>query len=263
MHRRRFLHAIGIAAGLGVALPLRAEILRLNDAINQSGRQRMLSQRIAKTYLQMGQGIDTERSARIFSDSMTLFDRQLGALQAFAPTAENRTTLADMKKGWGRYRDLLLSGKPNRDDAKNVLSLSDELLGLAHAATLQLEAASGTAGGHLVNIAGRQRMLSQRMAKLYQAANWGVAPANGREQLVQARNEFLAAMKELFAAVREQPAIAAELDLAQQQWFFFDQALRSPVNAENRMRFAINVATTSERILETMDRVTGMMERLG
>ena len=40
--------------------------------------------------------------------------------------------------------------------------------------TVQLEKYSGTTAGRLVNVAGRQRMLSQRMAKFHQAINWGV-----------------------------------------------------------------------------------------
>ena len=58
-------------------------------------------------------------------------------------------------------------------------------------------------------------------------------------------------------------AINAKMALAQQQWLFFDQALKSSADTmEAKIRFATNVATTSERILETIDRITGMYEQL-
>lgn len=264
MDRRRFLHATAAAGGclLGIA-PAFADIAHLYDAINKSGRQRMLSQRIAKGYLQVGQGIDPERSKKIFADSIALFERQLNELQAFAPTPDNRAVLADMKKGWGRYKDVLTANKPNPRDAKTVMALSDEILGMAQAATVQLEALSGTATGHLVNISGRQRMLSQRMAKFYQAINWGAAPSDATARLAAARDEFLKAMAELASSPANTQAIDAELALAQQQWLFFDQALHSSISdMRDKTRFATNVATTSERILETMNRITGMYEQL-
>jgi hypothetical protein len=143
------------------------------------------------------------------------------------------------------------------------MSLSDEVLALAQTATVQLEGLSGTGVGHLVNISGRQRMLSQRMAKFYQAINWGTASSDALIKLTNARDEFLKIMTELMTSPKNSPAINAELALAQQQWVFFDQALKSSiVDINDKMRFATNVATTSERILETMDGITGMYEQL-
>lgn len=265
MDRRRFLHASVAAGGVlfGIA-PAFADIAHLYDAINKSGRQRMLSQRMAKAYLQIGQDIDTPRSKKVFADSIALFERQLTELQAFAPTPDNRAVLADMKKGWAHYKEVLTAGKPNMRDAKTVIARSEEMLGMAQAATVQLEALSGTATGHLVNISGRQRMLSQRMAKFYQAINWGTAPSDALAKLSTARDEFLKAMVELTTSPGNTQAINAELVLAQQQWLFFDQALRSSItDMRDKTRFATNVATTSERILETMNRITGMYEQLG
>jgi len=81
--------------------------------------------------------------------------------------------------------------------------------------------------------------------------------------LAKARDEFLSTMTELASSPKNTSAINAEMALAQQQWLFFDQALKSSANSmETKVQFATNVATTSERILETMDRITGMYEQL-
>ena len=42
-----------------------AQIADINSAINKAGRQRMLSQRMAKAYFQVGQDIDADRSKKI------------------------------------------------------------------------------------------------------------------------------------------------------------------------------------------------------
>jgi len=266
MKRRHFLYTGMLASSTllcGVHVQADARIASINDAINKSGRQRMLSQRLAKSYLQIGQSIDLPRSQKIFTLSLALFERQLSDLESYAPTQENKATLADLKKTWGSYKDVLLTNPPNQKDAKSVMTINEDVLALAHASTLQLEKVSGSTAGHLVNIAGRQRMLSQRMAKFYQAINWGVASSNALINLAKARDEFLTAMAELSASPKNTLPIKEEITLAQQQWFFFDQALKSSaISNDSKVRFATNVATSSERILETMDKITGLYEQL-
>lgn len=264
MNRRGFVGA-GVAAAAGLlGMPYAtAQVTNINDAINKSGRQRMLSQRLAKSYLQIGQSLDTDRSRRILDSSLALFDRQLVELKAFAPTPENKAVLQNLSSIWLDYKESLVGRAPNEADAKSILTLSDEVLALAQTSTVQLEKLSGTASGRLVNIAGRQRMLSQRMAKFYQALNWGIAPPAAKEKLFEARAEFIAALAELSASPKNTPAISREIQLAQQQWIFFDNALSAGLGGLRKTLLATNVATTSERILEAMDGITGMYESVG
>jgi hypothetical protein len=264
MNRRAFLRSSLAATGMMLGAPLaEAQIGNFNAAINESGRQRMLSQRLAKAYLQIGQGIDTARSKRVMQESMALFDSQLSELRAFAPSPDNKAVLADMDKSWRGFKSVLTARTPNRRDARSVMSLSDEVLALAQSATVQLEKMSGSASARLVNLAGRQRMLSQRMAKFYQALNWGAAPPGAVTSLGKARDEFVLALAELAASPKNTAAITQQIELARLQWYFFDQALIvKPADSEDVRRFAENVATTSERILEVMDTLTGLYQQL-
>ncbi len=264
MDRRRFLgKTIVIAGSLGVFSYTLAQILNINDAINKSGRQRMLSQRLAKAYLQLGQTIDAERSRKILDASLHLFERQLAELRIFAPTNDNKLVLTEMEKTWLSYKQALVGQTPNQQDARNIMVINEELLAMAQTATVQLEKYSGSTSGQLVNISGRQRMLSQRMAKFYQALQWDVAPADATGKLELARKEFTSGMQILSNSAGNTARIRDELLLAQQQWMFFDGALRQSGDQRNRQQYAINVATTSERILEVMDGVTGLYQQLG
>ncbi|MBI3283571.1 MAG: type IV pili methyl-accepting chemotaxis transducer N-terminal domain-containing protein [Burkholderiales bacterium] len=239
-----------------------SQVLNLSDAINKSGRQRMLSQRLAKAYIQIGMDIDADHSRKILDQSLATFDRQLVELRAFAPTGDSRAVLSDMEKVWLDYKQLLVGKASNPHDGKTVLNLSDEILHMADNVTRQLEKHAGGTAGKLVNLAGRERMLSQRMAKYYQAMQWGIAPANAAAMLDTARKEFVTALGTLNAASGANSRIKDELILAQSQWAFFDAALRQAGDAKTRRQFAANVATTSERILEAMDKVTGLYQQL-
>ena len=114
--------------------------------------------------------------------------------------------------------------------------------------------------GAAINKAGRQRMLSQRMAKAYFFRQAGVNAVQAGEMLDAAQQEFAKAHEELKAAPQNSGSIRAELALVEQQWFFFQNAL-SLRDAADRKKAMSDVATTSERILEQMDAVVALYEK--
>lgn len=262
--RRRWLAS---AAGLMVALGLPltdalAQVSGLADAINKAGRQRMLSQRMAKAWLAIGQGAEPARAQKVLSESMALFDRQFYELKAYAPTSENKALLASIEPLWSEYKGVLVGTAPDRGGVARLLNLDANVLSLAQQGTVQLEQRAGTQAGRLVNLAGRQRMLSQRAAKFYLVVTWQAPVPQAQAEVDTARKEFAQALTQLYDSPEATPAVREELDLARQQWVLFEDALKrggDPVGAQRR---AANVFASSENMLEIMDRVTGLYTRL-
>ncbi len=259
MERRRVL-GLGSALLLAWAMPAvsapPAAGLSLPAAVNKAGRQRMLSQRAAKAWLMMLTQVETDRGRKILDASVSLFDRQLAELTTLQPNPDIAAALGQLKTEWETSR-AVLAKPPVMAAAPALFKANESVLAAAHRLTLAYEKAQGGSFGRIIGLAGRQRMLSQRMAKFYFFQRAGVQVADSKTALDKALGEFEQAQAELGKAPESTGAVRDELALVDQQWFFFKGALDQ---VDRSAQAASHVATTSERILEQLDLCVGLYE---
>ena len=237
-----------------------AEITSIADAINKSGRQRMLSQRILSTYYQVGKKINLTKSQKQLAAAISLFESQLNELKAYSTTTAviNRQRELEIDLGnalqrvfrlWDPVKEIVTK-QIERSKAEELRELSEKLLKASHAVVLLLQELSGTESGRLVNIAGRQRMLSQRLSSLYILQSWGFSNPTYEKAYLVAIKEYRLALDELKNSSINTRKIARYLLNAEKYFKMFEHSNSMKVSAPSMLR------RSAAKMLKVMNDVT-------
>jgi hypothetical protein len=237
-----------------------AEIASMGHAINAAGRQRMLAMRTVKAYLALGRGIEPERSTKLLQDSLAEYDLALTQLRVYSPTPEIKETYLKLSDRWRDSKDLLVGLAPTKPRAKQALDAAEELVSVADLATRQLEKLSPAIASKMVNVSGRQRLLTQRIAAYYFASDWALPAAQSQLQLGRARQEHDTASRVLEGNEGNNADVKRQLANVKNMWVFFDVATGTALTGNGKA--ASDLFGASELILKGYDDLTGLYAKL-
>jgi hypothetical protein len=166
--------------------------------INLAGKQRMLTQKMSKEILLIAKGIDVVENKTNLGKTAALFDRTLkGLLNGDAGLGlvktENPAIVEQLKKVeklWGKFQNnvkAVLAGNTSTAVLEEVARRNLPLLREMNKAVKMYEKAGGSSLAPkmavTINLAGKQRMLTQKMTKeLLLVAN-GINPERNRANL--------------------------------------------------------------------------------
>ena len=234
-----------------------AEIANLSSAINKAGRQRMLSQRIVATYSQVGQEIQTKKSKKQLKDAISLFDRQLAELKKYRPSGKINNQLQRVAEVWEPVK-IIATNPVQQSKAEELRVLAEDVLRASHRVVIMLQDESGTKKGQLVNISGRQRMLSQRLANLYTLQSWGFTSSEYSDDYSRSMNEFKGALTELASSSLNTEEISKKLARAKTQFKMFE---RSSHHKDGEY-IPLMVKMSADKLLFLMNDITHLYEKL-
>ena len=243
--------------GLALALTLSMHVAHAADAaaINLAGQQRMLSQRLVKAWCQVGLNLQPELSRAQLSESVRRFEINLAALEKSAATPEAATALSGLRAAWVPLRAAALA-EVRQSGAAQLDARAEDVLMAAERLARVLQDKADAPVSRWINLAGRQRMLSQRLVKIYMLRQWGVENAALREESERVQNEFAGAL----TAMRQHattPLLRSEVDKLALQWEWL-QAVLATEGAES---FRLIMAEGGEAVLQLADQVTRIVEQ--
>jgi hypothetical protein len=225
-----------------------------------AGKLRSLSQRQAKLYLQMRLGIEAELSERWLAEAVRSFDENAEIVgRAAQGDASSKRIAGRIATQWESLRQTLTSPL-DPVKALRVAAEAEAIAISAQALAVRFDLAQESPMYRLVDLASRNDMLAQRLARIYMQMRAGQGGAGAEVDLLQTRKEFSAGLNELMLAAANTPAVKNILELARQQWLFLELAVSDRSKKFDYTRR--DVATTSERISQMMNETSRVYTQL-
>lgn len=231
---------------------------RFADSVNRAGQLRMLSQRLVKLCLLQLAGVQAQQNRERLKESTRRIDDNLALLGKSISKPTFGDLLGPLVFTWARLKQAL-QGELEAGRMAQIDEVAETLLQEAERLTDGLENAGSVAPLHVLNMAGRQRMLSQRFAKYALLGVLGDATAMQRSAvgMAESRAEFEKALAYLNEIPLSTPDIRGALDAAAVGW---QQMLAGAAEAR-RPAGQERIASASETLLDVFEQLSGYYER--
>lgn len=250
--------------------------------INIAGRQRMLSQKMMKELVLIKLGVNVDENRALIKETVEVFDSSMqdllrgnGPKSILPPSAKVESALKDTQALWAKLNVDI--NKALKGDPVNVPELSEQSVLVLNAMNKIVETYVDIArsqgiksvGGQVVNIAGRQRMLTQRVSKALFLMAMGGENSLAKHEMKQAKTLFGQSHNALLNgnALMEvprttQPEIVAKLKEVDALWDTYSTILEDSIKLEKVTSEKVKeAAELNPKILKIMNEAVALFEK--
>jgi hypothetical protein len=241
-----------IGALLSLSTVQAMDIQSLSQAVDIAGKQRMYTQRMLKDYAMVGMGNTFGNPKQDLQETVSSFEEHLNALIGFNKDEATAKSLQKVKTLWTPIKTELMQ-PPSKKKAAHMQEALEALLRQANEAVELFAKQTGKISGEIINISGRQRMLSQRLASLYMLKVWGVNDPKFKKKMDETMSLFQNSLEKLMASKISGPDIQALLKKSKMSFMFFQIMNRSSSKFVPTL-----IYKKSNDILKNMNKATGL-----
>lgn len=238
-----------------------------NKAVNISGKQRMLSQKMSKAYLLLSNGLNNDKIKKELIASKFIFQKQLDILNQNAESSSTKLYLKKVYKLWSEFKGVIESS-PNLNNANRIMELNTDLLKACHQVVLSIETTSNYSNKFfenndqellkIINISGKQRMLSQRICLYFTAIKMFPKDKVAYQKILEnVFDEFSDVIGLLLIDVNNTSDIEEEIGSVMATWEKYQANKRSFINGN----FDISeVYIKTNSLTKSFNKITGFYE---
>lgn len=233
-----------------------AQNLTVAKAINMAGRQRMLVNKMAKSYMAIGGNIRASEASKDLDEISATFNENQRELTNFARSKETKDAIAIANSIWSDYR-MRLTSEPQIANAESVIFDSKKLVNACNVVVEKIVLDyPTTANAMLVNNCGKQRMLLQKIAMLYLAKSWGVDYSLLDRDIKDTIIALDTNLTMQTSAKENTAELITSLTFQKEEWAFLKNTFNSDVIK------ATNIYSSTNLMVKDFDDITAMYAKL-
>ncbi len=218
--------------------------------------QRMYSQTIAKAYIFNGMDIRPAVAKEQINEGVNELTKSIMILKAQVKEPAILVLINAVSINIEKYIQLVQQDY-SMTRAKEIFDLSESILKVSDEISTELEKRETGNDIASLYISGRQRMLTQRAAKLFIAGKAGVA-SNIQPLVASTVDEFDKAQSILLNEPKNNRRIQRELERAGRLW----ETVRGYFINPGKGDLPVTIFTLSDSVADKMDKINGMYQKL-